>query len=240
MACNSCGKDLRIGEWPWCPHGYPVVGISVIDDKHPGHFTEVVKLQHLWIDRQYAGKGYGNRLLEIVTSAVLKTDQDCKSGILDEPCFSVCLFPRRFDFPADLDLQALVDGESEYDVSLDKTAQHSKAIKPIDDIMITEFDASHLLDHRPDIKCLVKFYKNKGFVQNKFFEIKTMLGKDGIFHREIGVMGVTFVSMLRSALVFPASNNDFWNDFSKRMIAISNLTPDEAIEAGLMPSGHLV
>ena len=22
MACDTCGKDLAIGEWPFCPHGY--------------------------------------------------------------------------------------------------------------------------------------------------------------------------------------------------------------------------
>lgn len=23
MVCDSCGKDLVIGEWPFCPHGMP-------------------------------------------------------------------------------------------------------------------------------------------------------------------------------------------------------------------------
>ena len=23
MKCDSCGKDVAIGEWPWCPHGKP-------------------------------------------------------------------------------------------------------------------------------------------------------------------------------------------------------------------------
>jgi hypothetical protein len=22
MTCDSCGKELSIGEWPWCPHGH--------------------------------------------------------------------------------------------------------------------------------------------------------------------------------------------------------------------------
>ena len=21
MTCDKCGAELRIGEWPWCPHG---------------------------------------------------------------------------------------------------------------------------------------------------------------------------------------------------------------------------
>ena len=21
MKCDSCGAELKIGEWPWCPHG---------------------------------------------------------------------------------------------------------------------------------------------------------------------------------------------------------------------------
>jgi len=217
--------------------GIPVGFISIIDDKHPGHFTEVAKLQHLWIDRKYSGKGFGNRLLDIVRSAVLKTDKKCKENELDEPCFSICLFPRRFDFPVDFDFQSLVKGESDFDVSVDETTGIPKGVKSIDDVMITEFDPEHLLDHRKDLKSLVNFYKDRGFVQNKFFEIKTMLGKHGCYHREIGVMGVTFCSMLRTSLVFPACNNDFWNQFSKRMIGIVGMTPSEAIDSGILTSG---
>ena len=217
--------------------GIPVGFISIIDDKHPGHFTEVAKLQHLWIDRKYSGKGYGNRLLEIVKSAVLKTDSKCKSGELDEPCFSICLFPRRFDFPVDFDLESLVNGESNFDVSVDETTGIPKGVKSIEDVMITEFEPAHLLDHRKDLNSLVEFYKERGFVQNKFFELKTSLGKHGRYHREVGVMGVTFCSMLRTALVFPACNNDFWDQFSKRMIGIAGMTPSEAIDSGILTSG---
>jgi hypothetical protein len=23
MICDGCHKELTIGEWPWCPHGFP-------------------------------------------------------------------------------------------------------------------------------------------------------------------------------------------------------------------------
>lgn len=23
MKCDTCNKKLRVGEWPWCPHGKP-------------------------------------------------------------------------------------------------------------------------------------------------------------------------------------------------------------------------
>lgn len=32
MACAKCGAEVQIGEWPFCPHGFPLNGISVIDD----------------------------------------------------------------------------------------------------------------------------------------------------------------------------------------------------------------
>lgn len=32
MTCEKCGAELRIGEWPFCPHGLPTVGLSVVDD----------------------------------------------------------------------------------------------------------------------------------------------------------------------------------------------------------------
>lgn len=219
--------------------GFPVGIISIIDDKHPGHFTEVAKLQHIWIDRKHTGNGYGNRLIDIVRSAVLKTDQRCKNDELDEPCFSICLFPRRFDFPVDFDLASLVNGESDFDVSVDENTGIAKGVKSVDDLMITEFDSAQLLDHRKDLKSLVKFYKERGFVQNKFFELKTSLGKHGCYQRDIGVMPATFCSMLRTALVFPACNNEFWEQFSKRMIGIVGMTPTEAADSGILPSGTL-
>ena len=39
MPCATCGKPVEIGEWPWCPHGWP--SIAVIDDQlegGPRHF----------------------------------------------------------------------------------------------------------------------------------------------------------------------------------------------------------
>lgn len=27
---------MQIGEWPWCPHGYPMAGLSIIDDQLEG------------------------------------------------------------------------------------------------------------------------------------------------------------------------------------------------------------
>jgi hypothetical protein len=41
VTCGSCGAEMQIGEWPFCPHGFPMVGLSVIDDQidgGPRHF----------------------------------------------------------------------------------------------------------------------------------------------------------------------------------------------------------
>lgn len=35
MTCNLCGQTVQIGEWPFCPHGYPS-GNAVIDDQLEG------------------------------------------------------------------------------------------------------------------------------------------------------------------------------------------------------------
>lgn len=32
MTCNKCGAVVEVGEWPFCPHGYPAVGLSIVDD----------------------------------------------------------------------------------------------------------------------------------------------------------------------------------------------------------------
>jgi hypothetical protein len=32
MTCEKCGEHVTVGEWPFCPHGVPNVGIGVVDD----------------------------------------------------------------------------------------------------------------------------------------------------------------------------------------------------------------
>jgi hypothetical protein len=39
MLCEKCGKEIQVGEWPFCPHGFPIVGLSVQDDSIPGGET---------------------------------------------------------------------------------------------------------------------------------------------------------------------------------------------------------
>jgi hypothetical protein len=36
VTCDRCGQALEIGEWPFCPHGFPLHGVSVIDDQLEG------------------------------------------------------------------------------------------------------------------------------------------------------------------------------------------------------------
>jgi hypothetical protein len=41
MTCDRCGHALQLGEWPFCPHGFPLVGLSIVDDAidgGPRHF----------------------------------------------------------------------------------------------------------------------------------------------------------------------------------------------------------
>ena len=35
MTCEKCGQAVEIGEWPFCPHGFPSAGVSVISDELP-------------------------------------------------------------------------------------------------------------------------------------------------------------------------------------------------------------
>lgn len=34
MICDSCGRDVQIGRWPFCPHGIPTYGY--FPDEIPG------------------------------------------------------------------------------------------------------------------------------------------------------------------------------------------------------------
>ena len=33
--CDRCGAILQVGEWPFCPHGFPAHPLTVIDDSIP-------------------------------------------------------------------------------------------------------------------------------------------------------------------------------------------------------------
>lgn len=37
--CDHCEATLAVGEWPFCPHGLPVVGLVVVADSIPGGMT---------------------------------------------------------------------------------------------------------------------------------------------------------------------------------------------------------
>lgn len=43
MTCEKCGKELAVGEWPFCGgrnnHGFPIAGLSLVDDSIPGGET---------------------------------------------------------------------------------------------------------------------------------------------------------------------------------------------------------
>lgn len=34
MTCEQCGKEMEVGEWPWCPHGKP--SLVLHPDSIPG------------------------------------------------------------------------------------------------------------------------------------------------------------------------------------------------------------
>lgn len=37
--CEKCGKEIVVGEWPFCPHGFPIEGLQVRDDTIVGGET---------------------------------------------------------------------------------------------------------------------------------------------------------------------------------------------------------
>lgn len=50
MTCDRCQHHLQVGEWPFCPHGFP--GMAVIDDQIEGgpRFFETFGHQPVWIE----------------------------------------------------------------------------------------------------------------------------------------------------------------------------------------------
>jgi hypothetical protein len=35
MTCEKCGNAMQVGEWPFCPHGFPSSRLNVISDELP-------------------------------------------------------------------------------------------------------------------------------------------------------------------------------------------------------------
>lgn len=52
MTCESCGAVIQIGEWPFCPHGFPFTGLSIVDDQIDGgpRFFETLGHDPVWIE----------------------------------------------------------------------------------------------------------------------------------------------------------------------------------------------
>lgn len=56
MTCDKCGKVLELGEWPFCGgvnnHGFPIAGVSVIDDQLEGgpRFFDTLGHEDVWIE----------------------------------------------------------------------------------------------------------------------------------------------------------------------------------------------
>ena len=50
MMCGKCGQNVTVGDWPFCPHGVPNVGI--IDDQIEGgpRFFDTMGHEPVWIE----------------------------------------------------------------------------------------------------------------------------------------------------------------------------------------------
>jgi len=67
-ACDRCYRPLQIGEWPFCPHGFPYAGVAVIDDQIEGgprmfdtmgHDEVYIESKSQW-KREVAARGLEN------------------------------------------------------------------------------------------------------------------------------------------------------------------------------------
>lgn len=52
--CEKCGKEIAVGEWAWCPHGFPERpgGTAMIDDQVPGgaRYFENLGHERVWVE----------------------------------------------------------------------------------------------------------------------------------------------------------------------------------------------
>ena len=51
--CEKCGAAIQVGEWPFCPHGFPIgSGLNIIDDALEGgpRWFETMGPENVWIE----------------------------------------------------------------------------------------------------------------------------------------------------------------------------------------------
>lgn len=49
MICDACGRKLKIGDWPFCPHpDTKAEGMGMLGEFHP-YFDEHISEQGAWI-----------------------------------------------------------------------------------------------------------------------------------------------------------------------------------------------
>ena len=199
-------------------------------DFNGAHYSEVVKLQHLWVDPRYEKQGYAKKILEGIKKAADDTDSQVKIKTSGKHCFNLMLFPLPFDMYYNFKLDELYNDELDIDFGLemlgkdkDNTSTNlSSYIRPTEKMWS---------QNRPGSRDLRKMYIKAGFVESHLFTKKTIL-EDNKFKRKLFMHPGNYVMEDRQPLIYPSSNTDYWNDFEKRMIEIEGLGLKEAIETG--------
>jgi hypothetical protein len=51
VTCEKCGNAMQVGEWPFCPHGFPSSRLNVISDELPNgpYFCETLGHEPVWV-----------------------------------------------------------------------------------------------------------------------------------------------------------------------------------------------
>jgi hypothetical protein len=61
MTCDKCGKELQVGEWPFCGHGFPERpgGAAMIDDQLAGgaRYFENLGPEKVWVESKSQLRG---------------------------------------------------------------------------------------------------------------------------------------------------------------------------------------
>jgi len=54
VTCESCGNEMQVGEWPFCPHSFPSSRLNVISDELPNgpYWCETLGHDPVWIENK--------------------------------------------------------------------------------------------------------------------------------------------------------------------------------------------
>ena len=198
--------------------GKPKGFFAIKEDRIDYVRREILNINLIYVDKKYQQQGVAKRMIKRLQDYADELDGMCKrrenyfTRVINERYFSLSVYPNLFDWMDghELDLQAFIDGDTEFDftVSLEDDEQEmdSDGYKPADLYMRDETFRKGEFTRRISQKKLREFYEGLGFVQCDELQFTNPI-EDGRVKREVNVSSGTLCNMNKTPMIYPDNNS---------------------------------